>query len=116
MDMIPELAEAMTAETEKIIIGKAKQIRLILMTLFSEGHMLLDDMPGIGKTTLVKTLAIVSGCISKRIQFVPDLLPSDITGMNIFDQKAGDFKLRPGPVVTNILLADEINRAIPRTQ
>ena len=113
---ISELAEAMIAETEKIIIGKTKQIRLIIMTLFAEGHMLLDDIPGVGKTTLVKTLAIVAGCDCKRVQFVPDLLPSDITGMNVYDQKSGDFKLRHGPVMTNILLADEINRAIPRTQ
>ena len=113
---ISELTEAMIAETEKIIIGKTKQIRLIIMTLFAEGHMLLDDIPGVGKTTLVKTLALVTGCDSKRVQFVPDLLPSDITGMNVYDQKSGDFKLRNGPVMTNILLADEINRAIPRTQ
>ena len=106
----------MIAETEKIIIGKSKQIRLIIMTLFAEGHMLLDDIPGVGKTTLVKTLAIVTGCDCKRVQFVPDLLPSDITGINVYDQKSGDFKLRHGPVMTNILLADEINRAIPRTQ
>lgn len=113
---IPELTNAMIAETEKVIIGKSKQIRLIIMALFAEGHMLLDDLPGVGKTTLVKTLAIVTGCDSKRIQFVPDLLPSDITGMNIYNQKIQDFKLRQGPIATNILLADEINRAIPRTQ
>jgi MoxR-like ATPase len=113
---IPELTEAMITETEKIIVGKTRQIRLIIMTLFAEGHMLLDDMPGVGKTTLVKTLSIVTGCNSRRIQFVPDLLPSDITGMNIYDQKSGEFKLRQGPVMTNLLLADEINRAIPRTQ
>lgn len=113
---IPELTSAMIAETEKVIIGKTKQIRYIIMALFAEGHMLLDDMPGVGKTTLVKTLAMVTGCESKRVQFVPDLLPSDITGMNIYNQKADDFKLRQGPVATNILLADEINRAIPRTQ
>lgn len=113
---IPELTAAMTAETEKIIVGKTHQIRLIIMTLFADGHILLDDMPGVGKTTLVKTLAIVTGCGCRRVQFVPDLLPSDITGMNIYDRKTGEFKLRPGPVMTNILLADEINRAIPRTQ
>ena len=114
--IIPELTKDMISETEKIIVGKAKQIRLIIMTLFAEGHLLLDDLPGVGKTTLVKTVAIVTGCASKRVQFVPDLLPSDITGMNIYDQKSGDFKMRHGPVMTNILLADEINRAIPRTQ
>ena len=113
---IPELTEKMIAETEKIIVGKTRQIRLIIMTLFADGHLLLDDLPGVGKTTLVKTVAIVTGCSCKRVQFVPDLLPSDITGMNVYDQKSGDFKLRYGPVMTNILLADEINRAIPRTQ
>ena len=113
---VSELTGAMVAETGKIIVGKAAQIRLIIMALFAEGHILLDDIPGVGKTTLVKTLAIVAGCDCKRIQFVPDLLPSDITGFNVFDQKSGDFKLRTGPVMTNLLLADEINRAIPRTQ
>lgn len=113
---IPECTQAMVAETEKIIVGKTPQIRLILMTLLAQGHILLDDLPGVGKTTLVKTLARVFGCESRRVQFVPDLLPSDITGMNIYDQKSGEFRFLPGPVSTNILLADEINRAIPRTQ
>jgi MoxR-like ATPase len=113
---VPQLAQALTSETEKIIVGKTRQIRLILTALFAEGHILLDDLPGVGKTTLVKTLAIATGCRSRRIQFVPDLLPSDIVGMNIYDQRLSDFRLLPGPVMTNILLADEINRAIPRTQ
>jgi len=113
---IPECTKAMVAETEKIIVGKSSQIRLILMTLLAQGHILLDDLPGVGKTTLVKTLSRVFGCESRRVQFVPDLLPSDITGMNIYDQKSGEFRFLPGPVSTNILLADEINRAIPRTQ
>ncbi len=113
---IPECTKAMVAETEKIIVGKTAQIRLILMTLLAQGHILLDDLPGVGKTTLVKTLSRVFGCESRRVQFVPDLLPSDITGMNIYDQKSGEFRFLPGPVSTNILLADEINRAIPRTQ
>lgn len=113
---IPALADEMIKQTEKIIVGKTRQIEFIIMTLLAEGHMLLDDLPGVGKTTLVKTLSIVLGCSSKRIQFVPDLLPSDITGMNIYNQKSGEFQLFQGPVMTNILLADEINRAIPRTQ
>jgi MoxR-like ATPase len=113
---VPELAQALTNETEKIIVGKTRQIRLILTALLAEGHILLDDLPGVGKTTLVKTLAIATGCRSRRIQFVPDLMPSDIVGMNIYDQRLSDFRLLPGPVMTNILLADEINRAIPRTQ
>ena len=113
---IAALAARMTAETEKIIYGKEKQIRLIIMALLAQGHVLLEDLPGVGKTTLVKTLAIVSGCQSKRLQFVPDLLPADILGMNIYDRNTGEFCRIPGPVVTNLLLADEINRAVPRTQ
>ncbi len=109
-------AERILQETEKIIVGKHKEIELILTAILAEGHILLDDVPGVGKTTLVKTLAIALGLDSKRIQFVPDLLPSDIIGMNIYNQKSGEFQLMQGPVMTNLLLADEINRAIPRTQ
>lgn len=113
---IKEFAQKMTAEAEKIIIGKREKIELIIMALLAEGHILIEDMPGVGKTTLVKALAQASGCSSKRVQFVPDLLPSDITGLNIYDQKSGEFRLLRGPVFTNLLLADEINRAVPRTQ
>lgn len=113
---IAQLADRLTAETEKIIFGKRQQIRLIIMALLAQGHVLLEDLPGVGKTTLIKTLAAVSGCASKRIQFVPDLLPADILGMNIYDRQTGAFKRLPGPVFTNLLLADEINRAVPRTQ
>ena len=113
---IREFTERMTAEAEKIIIGKREKIELIIMALLADGHILIEDMPGVGKTTLVKVLAQASGCSSKRVQFVPDLLPSDITGLNIYDQKSGEFRLLRGPVFTNLLLADEINRAVPRTQ
>ena len=113
---IAQLADRLTAETAKIIYGKETQIRLIVMALLSQGHVLLEDLPGVGKTTLIKTLAAVSGCRSKRIQFVPDLLPADILGMNIYDRNRGEFRRLPGPVFTNLLLADEINRAVPRTQ
>lgn len=113
---IAQLADRLTAETAKIIYGKETQIRLIVMALLSQGHVLLEDLPGVGKTTLIKTLAAVSGCRSKRIQFVPDLLPADILGMNIYDRNRGAFRRLPGPVFTNLLLADEINRAVPRTQ
>lgn len=113
---IQGLTARMTAETEKIIVGKTHQIRLILTAVLADGHILLDDLPGVGKTTLVKTLSKVLGCDSRRIQFTPDLLPSDIVGMRIYDQKKGEFQLLEGPVMTNLLLADEINRAIPRTQ
>ena len=113
---IKELAQSIQKETEKIIVGKSDRIKLITMAILANGHVLLDDMPGVGKTTLVKTISIALGCESGRIQFVPDMLPSDIIGMRIYNQKTGDFELRQGPVMTNILLADEINRAIPRTQ
>ena len=113
---LQELADAVVAETEKIIVGKRAEIRLVLMAVLADGHVLLEDLPGSGKTTLVKTLSRALGLTPGRIQFVPDLLPSDITGMVIYNQKTGEFELRKGPVMTNVLLADEINRAIPRTQ
>ncbi len=111
-----DCAAKLQREISKVFIGKEEQIRLIMMSVFAGGHVLLDDLPGSGKTTLVKTMAHALGCGFGRIQFTPDLLPSDIIGMTIFDQTTGAFKNIRGPVFTNILLADEINRAIPRTQ
>lgn len=116
MRTIAEYTQLLEAETEKIIVGKRRQIDMILMTIFSGGHVLLNDLPGSGKTTLVKTLSLALGCDYRRLQFTPDLLPSDIVGMTVFNQKTSEFELVKGPVHTNILLADEINRAIPRTQ
>ncbi len=116
MDTIQEYTKRLGDETEKIIVGKRRQIDLILMAILSGGHVLLNDLPGSGKTTLVRTLSIALGCKFARIQFTPDLLPSDIVGMTVFNQKTSEFELVKGPVHTNILLADEINRAIPRTQ
>lgn len=116
MDNLARYAARLKEETQKIIVGKDRQIELILMAIFSGGHVLLNDLPGSGKTTLVRTLSRALGCDFRRLQFTPDLLPSDIVGMTIYNQKSGDFELRRGPVHTNILLADEINRAIPRTQ
>lgn len=113
---IYDFFDKVTEETGKIIFGKAEQTRLILAALLADGHILLDDLPGVGKTSLVKALSIVLGLDSSRIQFVPDLLPGDIIGMNIYDRASGAFKLMKGPVFTNFLLADEINRAVPRTQ
>lgn len=116
MNEIAALTQRIVRETEKIIVGKEEKIRLLIMAVLADGHVLLDDLPGVGKTTLVKTLSCALGCQSRRVQFVPDLLPADICGMKIYNQKLGDFQTIPGPVMTNLLLADEINRAIPRTQ
>lgn len=100
----------------KVIVGKGKSIELILATLLAEGHLLLEDVPGVGKTLMARSLAKSIGGTFQRVQFTPDLLPSDITGFNVFDQKESRFIFQPGPVMSNILLADEINRTIPRTQ
>ena len=113
---IKECTKFIKEETSKIFVGKDDQISLILMAVFVGGHVLLDDLPGSGKTTLVKTLSRALGCGFRRIQFTPDLMPSDITGMTVYDQKSAEFRHVKGPIFTNILLADEINRAIPRTQ
>ncbi len=101
---------------EKVIIGKSQVIDLVLTAFVAGGHVLLEDVPGTGKTVLAKTLAKSMDCEFKRIQFTPDLLPSDITGVNIFRQNTGEFEFQKGPIFANIILADEINRATPRTQ
>ncbi len=113
---IPALTGRILEQVEKIVVGKEEQTRLMITAILSQGHILLDDLPGVGKTTLVKTLSIALGCQFKRVQFTPDLLPSDVVGMNIYDQNSNAFRRMDGPVMTNLLLADEINRAIPRTQ
>lgn len=100
----------------KVVVGKDKAIELLLVGLLAEGHVLLEDLPGVGKTLLAKALAISIGGTFKRVQFTPDLLPADVTGFNMYDQQSGQFKFQPGPVMSNVLLADEINRTIPRTQ
>ncbi len=99
-----------------VIVGKDDVIELALVALLCEGHLLLEDVPGIGKTMLAKSLARALGCEFQRIQFTPDLLPSDVIGVSIFNQKSGEFEFRPGPILSQIVLADEINRATPRTQ
>lgn len=111
-----ECARSLREEIGKIIVGKQEIVDLVVTAVLSGGHVLLDDLPGSGKTTLVRTLALALGCEYKRIQFTPDLLPSDVLGMTVFNQKTGDFERKVGPIHTNLLLADEINRAIPRTQ
>ncbi|GAF14300.1 MoxR-like ATPase [Bacillus sp. JCM 19046] len=113
---IQTLASLIKQSINQVIIGKDDVIDSLLVGLFSSGHVLLDDVPGTGKTLLVKTLSASLGIAFKRIQFTPDLLPTDITGLHFFNQKKGDFQFRPGPIFTNLLLADEINRATPRTQ
>ncbi len=100
----------------KVIVGKDEVIELVTVAFICGGHILLEDVPGLGKTMLVRAFAKTIGCDFKRIQFTPDLLPSDLTGINFYNQKVGDFQFKPGPIFTNILLADEINRATPRTQ
>ena len=109
-------AERLQKNIEAVVQGKSDVIAKVILTVLCEGHILLEDLPGTGKTTLAKALAKSIDCRFHRVQFTPDLLPSDLTGINFFDQKAGDFTFRPGPVFTNILLGDEINRATPRTQ
>ncbi len=109
-------AERVIANIGKVIVGKRETIKLVLVALLCEGHLFIEDVPGIGKTMLAKTTASSLGCSFKRIQFTPDLLPSDVTGIYYFNQKTGEFEFRAGPIMANIVLADEINRATPRTQ
>jgi len=111
-----QIAQSVKANIARVIVGKDDVVELLLIALFCEGHVLLEDVPGIGKTTLAKSLARSLGCSFQRIQFTPDLLPSDITGVNVFNQKTNEFEYRPGPIVAQVVLADEINRAGPRTQ
>lgn len=111
-----QISEKLLQNIHKVIIGKEETVRLLLTALLADGHVLLEDVPGTGKTKLAKTLAKSLHADFSRIQFTPDLLPTDITGLNIFDRQNNAFVLRKGPVFTNILLADEINRATPRTQ
>jgi len=116
---VPETAAAAKAvldEVEKAIVGKRPVLEKLLLAVLCDGHVLIEDYPGLAKTLMAKTFAAVLGCDFKRVQFTPDLLPADITGTYVFDRKAGEFVLRKGPVFTNLLLADEINRSPPKTQ
>ena len=111
-----DTAQAIRDNIQRAIIGKDEVIEFTLAALFSAGHILVEDVPGIGKTTLARSLAYSLDCEFRRIQFTPDLMPSDITGINYYNQRSGQFEFRPGPVISQVVLADEINRATPRTQ
>src|SRR4029077_2614946 len=101
---------------ERVVQGKHREIRLALVSLVAEGHLLIEDVPGVGKTMLAKSVARSIDCSFRRIQFTPDLLPTDVTGVNVYNQERGDFEFKPGAVFANVVLADEINRASPKTQ
>ena len=116
VQQIKQAAAKIKENVERVIVGKSEVVELAIVALLCEGHLLLEDVPGLGKTVLAKSLAKSLGCSFRRIQCTPDLLPSDITGTYIFNQKTADFEYRPGPVMSQVVLADEINRATPRTQ
>jgi MoxR-like ATPase len=113
---VQDATRSIRQNVSRVIVGKEQVIDLLMVALLCEGHVLFEDVPGIGKTTLAKSLAKSLGCSFQRIQFTPDLLPSDITGITFFNQKKGEFEFRPGPLLSQVVLADEINRATPRTQ
>ena len=110
------LADLLIENIGRVIVGKRETVELALVALISGGHVLIEDVPGVGKTMLVRSIATSTGCDYRRMQFTPDLLPSDVTGASVFNQKTGDFEFRPGPIMAQIVLADEINRATPKTQ
>ena len=116
VDSVATMAQTVIENVERVIVGKRSAIELALVALFCEGHVLIEDVPGVGKTMMARSIAISLGCSFKRLQCTPDLLPNDVTGVSIFDQRSGEFRFRPGPAFVNVLLTDEINRATPRTQ
>ena len=113
---VAPVAEAILDEVERAVVGKREVLELVLLALLADGHVLLEDVPGVAKTLIARSFAAASGLRFGRVQFTPDLLPSDVTGSSVFDQRAARFEFRPGPVFTNVLLGDEINRAPPKTQ
>ncbi len=116
MQSVQSFAQRLVENVERVIIGKTEPIRQIVIGLLCQGHVLIEDVPGTGKTMLAKSLARSIGCSFNRIQFTPDMLPSDVTGVSIFNQKTREFEFRPGPIMAQIVLTDEINRATPKTQ
>lgn len=113
---VQSVSQRLMANVEKVIVGKTAEVQLTLVGLLCQGHLLIEDVPGVGKTTLAKAIARSVGTSFNRIQFTPDMLPSDVTGVSIFNQQTRDFEFRPGPIMAQIVLADEINRATPKTQ
>ncbi len=116
MDQVRTVADRITENVERVIIGKHTEVQLTVVGLLAQGHMLIEDVPGVGKTMLAKSLSRSIGCSFKRIQFTPDMLPSDVTGVSVFNQKTREFEFRPGPIHAQIVVTDEINRATPKTQ
>ncbi|MFZ2488368.1 MAG: MoxR family ATPase [Anaerolineae bacterium] len=110
------VADRISDNVEKVILGKRREVQITLMALLCEGHLLIEDVPGVGKTMLARAISRSIGCEFRRIQFTPDMLPSDVTGVSVFNQKTLEFEFRPGPIMTQIVLTDEINRATPKTQ
>ncbi len=111
-----DLVERIISNISRVIVGKEETIRQGVISLISRGHVLVEDVPGVGKTMLARSLAVTTGCEFRRVQFTPDLLPSDVTGASIYNQQKGDFEFRAGPIMSQVVLADEINRATPKTQ
>jgi len=116
MGFVQETADRVVGNVEKVVVGKHREVQLAFVAMLCQGHVLIEDVPGVGKTVLAKSYAKSIGCSFRRIQFTPDLLPSDITGVSVFNQKSREFEFRPGPVMAQIVLTDEINRATPKTQ
>jgi MoxR-like ATPase len=116
MEKIKDCAEKIITNVEKVIIGKHKPVQMTMLALFCQGHLLIEDVPGVGKTMLARAIAKSIGCKFSRLQFTPDMLPSDVTGVSVFNQKTREFEFREGPVFAQIVLTDEINRATPKTQ
>ena len=113
---VQDAAQRLSDAIGQVVVGQAAAVELLLVALLAEGHVLLEDVPGVGKTLLARTLARCLDLTFRRLQFTPDLLPSDVTGLSFFNQRSQEFEFRPGPIFTQVLLADEINRATPRTQ